>query len=40
MQEQVRCRDGAANHQLPTAAAVFIVLHLSTYEEHGGSTPC
>ena len=29
MHEQGCCCDEAANHQLPTAAAVFIVLHLS-----------
>ena len=28
--------DEAANHQLPTAVAIFIILYLSTDEGHGG----
>ena len=36
--EQVHCRDEPGNHQLPIAAAIFIVFHLSTDKEHWGST--
>ena len=28
------CHDEAVNRQLPIAVVIFIVLHLSTYEEH------
>ena len=38
MCEWVQCRDEAADHQLPTAVAVFVVLHLLN-EGHWGSTP-
>ena len=37
--EQVCCHNEAADHQLPTTVAVFIVLHLSTNEEHWGNVP-
>ena len=37
--EQAHCHDEAANHQLPIAVAIFIVLHLSTNKEHWGSIP-
>ena len=37
MCERAHCHDGAANHQLPIAVAVFIVLHLSTDKEHQNS---
>ena len=33
------CHDEAAHHQLPAAAAVFVLRHLSNDEEHWGSTP-
>ena len=33
------CCDEAASHQLPIAAAIFVILHLSTVKEHGDSTP-
>ena len=38
MHEQAHC-DEAANHQLPIAAAIIIVLHVSTDKEHRGSIP-
>ena len=34
MHEQVCFHDEAANHQLPIAVADFVILHLSTNEEH------
>ena len=34
MREQACCRDEAANHQLPIAAVVFVILHLSNNREH------
>ena len=34
MLERARCRDEAANHQLPIAAVVFVILHLSNNREH------
>ena len=37
MDERAHCHDKAGNHQLPIAAAVFIILHLSTNEEPWGS---
>ena len=40
MLKQVCYHDKAANHQLPIAVAVFVLLHLSANEEHWGSTPC
>ena len=39
MHEQAHCCDEVANHQLPIAVALFIILHLSTNEDHLGSTP-
>ena len=39
MHEWVCCRDEAASHQFPIAVAVFVILYLSTDEEHWGSTP-
>ena len=39
MQDWLHCRDEVASHQLPIAAAVFIVLHLSINKEHSGNTP-
>ena len=37
LHEWARCHDEAANPQLPTAVAIFVILHLSTHKEHGGS---
>ena len=34
MHEQAHCPDEAANHQLSRAVAIFIIMHLSTDEEH------
>ena len=39
MHEQACCHNEAANHQLPIIVSVFIILPLSTNEEHWGSTP-
>lgn len=38
MRGRVCCCDEATNYQLPIAAAGFVILHLSTFKEHRGST--